>query len=274
MQVHFCGVRGSKPSPGPDFVRYGGNTSSVAIAADGAQPNLVVDAGTGITRVTRLLDNGVFDGALLLGHLHWDHTQGLPFFPGGDNPVSRVDLYMPAQGDPVAVLARAMSPPHFPIEPTELRGEWSFHALEPGIWDIAGYRVLAQDIPHKGGRSFGYRISDGLSTVTYMSDHSPINLGEGPEGWGEYHDAAIELARDADLLIHDAQYTPEEFERRKAWGHSTMQYPIRLAELANVGEVALFHHDPSHTDDFLDAIATEVATDGVFLATEDTVTKI
>jgi len=121
VRLHFCGVRGSTPAPGPDFVRYGGHTSSVAIAHDGAaRPTLILDVGTGVRRVTALLGGRPFTGTILLTHLHWDHVQGLPFFRAGDRDDAEVALLLPDQEDGSSaedVLARAMSPPHFPIRP-------------------------------------------------------------------------------------------------------------------------------------------------------------
>ena len=184
MRVLVCGVRGSTPAPGPEFVRYGGNTSCVAVLADSDElPRLVLDAGTGLQRLSRSLDGHPFRGSILLGHLHWDHTHGLPFFPSGDRPDSRVRVFVPSQGDPEEVLARAISPPHFPIRPSQLRGEWTFESLEPGTREVEGFSVTALEIPHKGGRTFGYRVSDGRATVAYLSDHSPIAYGPGPEGF-------------------------------------------------------------------------------------------
>src|SRR3954470_9651085 len=119
MRVTFCGVRGSTPAPGPEFVRYGGHTSCVALARDGEAPSLVLDGGTGLRRLAKLLD-APFAGTILLGHLHWDHTQGMPLFPAADR--GTVDVYMPAQGDAADVLARSFGPPHFPLRPDELRG--------------------------------------------------------------------------------------------------------------------------------------------------------
>ena len=270
----MCGVRGSTPAPGPEFVRYGGNTSCVAVAADNDLPSLVLDAGTGLQRLSRLMSGQPFRGSVLIGHLHWDHTHGIPFFPAGDNPGSKVTVYMPQQGDPEAVLERAISPPHFPITPKELRGEWSFHGLDEGEHEIEGFRVLAREIPHKGGRTFGYRVSDGARTMTYMSDHSPTSLGDGPDGLGEYHEAALALARDADVLIHDAQYTPEEFTIKRNFGHSAIDYAVTFARIAGVGRLLLFHHDPARTDDQLDAIVShyrkapvrvDAATEGMVL---------
>jgi ribonuclease BN (tRNA processing enzyme) len=229
------------------------------LAHDGEAPSLVLDAGTGLGRLSRLLRDQPFRGAIVLGHLHWDHTHGLPFFPAGDRPDARVDLFMPAQGDPEAVLARAISPPHFPITPAELRGDWQFFALEPGEHHIEGFSVLALDIPHKGGRTFGYRVSDGSGTVAYLSDHSPLAVGPGPAGLGAYHPAACELARDADVLLHDAQHTAEELPAKAAFGHSAAEYALGLAEAAGVRRLLLFHHDPSRTDDALDAIVAGLA---------------
>lgn len=255
MRLHVCGVRGSTPAPGAEFARYGGETSCVAIAADGDDmPRLVLDAGTGLRRLARMLSGRAFRGTLLLGHLHWDHTHGLPFFPAGDHPESEVTVLIPAQGDVLSVLTRCMSPPHFPVRPDELRGRWRFGDVDAGEHAIEGFTVLAQEIPHKGGRTFGYRISDGRSSVAYLSDHGPVALGPGPEGWGEYHPAALALCANVDLLIHDAQHTPEEFPARAHFGHSTIDYCLGLAERSGAARLLLFHHDPARTDDELDAL--------------------
>ena len=255
MRVLFCGVRGSTPAPGFAFARYGGNTSCVAISHDGdMDPTLILDAGTGLSRLGRELEGRAFTGSIVVGHLHWDHTHGIPFFAGGDHSDARVDLYMPEQGDAKEVLARVMSPPHFPVRPDDLIGKWTFHGLEPGTHRIEGFDVVAREIPHTGGRTFGYRISDGRAVIAYLSDHAPISIGQGPRGHGEFHEAALELARDADLLIHDAQYTTTEFASRSHYGHSTIDYAIELGVRAGVTKVVLFHHDPSRTDDQLDAV--------------------
>jgi phosphoribosyl 1,2-cyclic phosphodiesterase len=254
MRIVVCGVRGSTPAAGAAFIRYGGNTSCVALCHDGAPPSLILDAGTGIRRVSGLLSGQAFQGALLLGHLHWDHVEGLPFFTSGDNPDSHVDLYMPAQGDAESVLRGLMSNPYFPITPAELRGTWSFNALEPGDHTIDGFAVTALDIPHKGGRSFGYRITDGGASVAYLSDHSPTTLGPGPEGLGEYHPNAMALAQGCDVLIHDSQYTDAEFPARALWGHSSCGYAVGLAEAAGVSRLLLSHHEPSRTDAAIDDI--------------------
>ena len=255
MRLHLCGTRGSTPAPGSAFVRYGGHTSCVAVAHDGEDVSVIIDAGTGIRLVTDLLRDGPFTGAILLGHLHWDHTHGLPFFAAGDRPDARVDLYMPAQGeDAQGVLARGWSPPHFPIGPNDLRGDWRFHSLTEGEHRIGGFCVLAREIPHKGGTTFGYRLTDGQTTVAYLSDHHPASLGAGPDGYGPYHAAACELAAGADLLLHDAQYLGCEWDERRTFGHATVEYAVGLAEASGVGRLVLFHHDPARTDDEIDAL--------------------
>lgn len=273
MRIHLFGVRGSIPSPGPDFVRYGGNTSCVGIGRDDGSLPLLLDAGTGARKVAAHLGGAPFQGTLLLGHLHWDHIYGIPFFTAGDHPQARVDVYLPAQGDALELLERPMSPPVFPISPTGLRGSWSFNSLEPGEYEFEGLRVLAQEIPHKGGRTFGYRVDDGTSSIAYLSDHSPTSEGEGPDRLGEYHRPALELASGVDLLIHDSQYTREEFALRYDWGHCSWEYPIELAKEAGADRVLLFHHDPGRDDDELDEIAGDLP-DHVFLAVEDDVLEI
>jgi len=252
--VTICGVRGSTPAPGAEFVRYGGHTSCVALAHDGAPPSLILDSGTGIRRVSALLSGEPFLGTILLGHLHWDHIMGAPFFTSADMPGARVQVCMPSQGDPEAIFDGMMGHPYFPVTAGELLGDWEFTALEVGEHRLEGFDVIALEIPHKGGRTFGFRVSDGRSTITYMSDHRPTALGQGPAGLGEYHPAALELARATDLLIHDAQYTDDELPSKESWGHSSCGYAVGLAELARANRLLLFHHDPSRTDDALDRI--------------------
>jgi ribonuclease BN (tRNA processing enzyme) len=226
----------------------------VAVSSNGGAPRLILDAGTGITGVPSLLDGEPFRGTILFGHLHWDHTQGLPFFTAGDNPSSKVTVMVPAQGDTEAVLARMMSPPHFPITPAQLRGDWTFKGIEAGENVVEDLQVQAIDIPHPGGRMLGYRITDGAGTFAYVSDHGPANAGPGPEGLGEYHPAIMELADGVDVLIHDAQYTVDEFRPRAHFGHSAVDYTVKLGLKSGAKKLLLFHHDPSHTDEQVDQI--------------------
>ena len=264
MRLHLLGVRGSTPTPGPAFARYGGHTSCVAVEVDGRVPR-VLDAGTGLRSLGALLDGGAFDGTLLLGHLHWDHTHGLPFSPAIDNPDARVRVLAPTEpGQTVDdLLAQAMSPPNFPIAPGDLRGDWSWTGLNDGPLTCEGLEVLAREIPHKGGRTFGFRVSDGRSSFAYLSDHMPQALGTGADGLGELHDAAMALAEGVDVLVHDAQYTAEELPSRGAFGHSAAEYAVGLGLAAGAGRVVLFHHDPARTDDEVDAIVDRFTNAGL-----------
>jgi len=265
VRVYLCGVRGSTPAPGPEFIRYGGHTSCVALAHDGAAaPTLILDAGTGLRQVTALLGGRPFVGTILLTHLHWDHVHGLPFFQGGDRDDARVLLLLPQQpgGTAADVLARGMSPPHFPITPNELRGNWTFAMIEPGQLKAEGFTVEAREVPHKGGRTFGYRVSDGRSVITYIPDHCPTVAGPGPEGWGEYHSAALDLAAGSDLLIHDAFLLPEEVAAEASFGHAAADYAVGLGQRAGARRVMLAHHKPGRTDAELDALAARLAAGG------------
>ena len=276
MRVRFCGVRGSTPAPGIEFVRYGGHTSCLALTHDDAPtPTLVLDAGAGLRKVTPMLGREPFTGTILLTHLHWDHVLGLPFFAGADRADATPTVLLPQQesgADAASVLAGVMQPPYFPVTPTQLRAPWTFASVAPGEHRIEGFTVLTREIPHKGGRTFGYRISDAHSTLTYMPDHCPTMLGPGEHGFGDYHPAAIELAHDADLLVHDAQLLPEELAAEADFGHSVADYSVELARLAGARSVALFHHRYTRTDDQLDALAARLAGDSpnVIVAAEDT----
>lgn len=264
MLITFCGVRGSTPAPGAPFVRYGGNTSCVAVAHDGDPgPVLLLDAGTGLGNVTGLLGGAAFAGTILLSHLHWDHCLGLPFFRGGDRDDARVRLLLPDQGGVASdgsasaerLLSRVMSPPFFPITPRQLRGDWTFGTVSPGQLKAEGFTIEAREIPHKGGRTIGYRVSDGHHALAYVTDHCPTVFGPGADGLGVYHEAVLDLAAEADLLVHDAQLVAGEVPAEAGFGHAAAEYAAGLAVRARARRVALFHHKPSRTDDELDAIA-------------------
>ena len=279
MRLLFCGTRGSTPAPGRAHLRYGGHTSCIAIGRGAGPPALLLDGGTGLAQLDERLAGEPFAGSILLSHLHWDHTHGLPFFGSGAAPGHRVEVFIPEQGDDAeAVLARAFSPPHFPIEPQQLGNGWRFRMLPEGERDIEGYSVLALEIPHKGGRTFGFRVSDETTSLAYLPDHHPLALGPGPIGIGELHPNALALARDVDLLIHDAQYLVEELPELAPMGHSCGEYAVSLAEAAGAREVCLYHHAPRRTDDALDelagrftesAVPTRMAFDGLVLTLAD-----
>lgn len=271
MRLQFCGVRGSTPASSAAVVRVGGHTSSLAIWPDGShRPSLLLDAGTGIRAVTGLLAGDPFVGSILLSHLHWDHIQGLPFFGAADRDDASVTVWLPSGGgddvaaDAAAVFARAMSPPFFPIDPGGLRGDWSWRALVAGAHDIEGVEVSVAAIPHKGGLTFGYRLSDGAGSMAYLPDHLVA----------ERRPAARALVAGVDVLVHDAQFRDDEADLAHAYGHCTLGEAVRLAVDGAVGELVLFHHAPDRTDAelnvMLDTARSMVGDSGtaVSLATE------
>jgi phosphoribosyl 1,2-cyclic phosphodiesterase len=263
MRVQLCGVRGSTPTSGAAFRVVGGHTSCVAVAHDGREPSLVLDAGSGIRDVTPLLFGQPFSGSIVLSHLHWDHMMGLPFFAGADRPGAVVELLVPSQGESAFdLISRAMSPPLFPISPLKLRGEWQFGGYEESTFERDGFVITAREIPHSAGRTMGLRVSDGTRTLAYLPDHAPHLIGPGHHGVGELHPAATELAMGVDLLIHDAQYTRSELGERFSWGHAAADYCAELAEHCGVGQLLMFHHDPSRTDVAVAELRDQIATDG------------
>jgi phosphoribosyl 1,2-cyclic phosphodiesterase len=228
----------------------------VALSPDGvSDPTVLLDAGTGLRRLPDLLGDRPFDGTILLTHLHWDHIQGLPFFTSGDRPDAHVSLLVPTADpatDAEGLLARMMSPPFFPIAPSQLRGAWRFGPVPRGPFEAGGFRLEALEVPHKGGRTVGFRVSDGRSSLAYIPDHCPTAVGPGPLALGEYHQTALELAHDVDLLIHDAHLRGEEVPAEGAFGHASAEYAVGLAERAGARRVALFHHRPERTDAAVD----------------------
>jgi phosphoribosyl 1,2-cyclic phosphodiesterase len=263
VRLELLGVRGSTAAPGADFVRYGGHTSCLAVGTGtGADPRLVLDAGTGIRALTARLGGRAFDGSILLSHLHWDHMQGLPFFAAGDRPDARADVYVPAQLGRSGhdLLAQAFSPPAFPIGTSGMQGRWAVHGLEAGSHRIEDYQIEAFDLAHKGGRTFGYRVSDGIATMAYLPDHAP-DVGVSGQ--------VLEALADVDVLLHDAQFV--EAERRLAadYGHATIEDSIALAQRVSAKALVLIHHSPTRTDDDLDAIDTwaRERADGLVLVT-------
>jgi phosphoribosyl 1,2-cyclic phosphodiesterase len=277
VRLWLLGVRGSTPAPGPDFVVVGGNTSCVAVALDDGPPVLVLDAGTGLRRLTALLDSQPFRGTIALTHLHWDHVQGLPFVAAIDRPDARVRLLQPDQpelGDARAVLGRALSPPHFPIGPEGLRGDWSFEGLDVGTHALEGLTVTARTVAHKGGRTFGYRLDDGPRSVAYLPDHALVDPALGSDGPDRLA-AALDLARGVDLLIHDAQFTQDEQAVARAYGHATVEAAVALAERAQARRLVLFHHGPDRTDAQVAALAAAIdSAVAVEVGTENTLIEL
>lgn len=269
MRLSFLGVRGSTPAPGPDFVRYGGHTSCVAVSLGPAEPpTLLLDAGTGLRALTGLLDGNPFRGSALITHLHWDHVQGLPFTPCVDRHDARVDVFVPAQDGRSGreLLEQSMSPPAFPITPAGLNGRWSFTAVEPGSFTAEDFAVTAFDVAHKGGRTYGFRIEANGASVAYLPDHAPA---------AGVSDEATAAMRDVDVLIHDAEFLDDERPTSDLYGHGTVADAVALADRVGAAALVLFHHGPNRTDDALDRIRDGlVARSAVVLAAEGDVLDV
>ena len=267
--VTFHGVRGSTPCHAPELVRYGGNTSCVSLDIDGADP-ILFDLGTGLRYFGNSLEPGAsFVGSCLLSHLHWDHIQGLPFFAPLLREGSKIAMYGPEQeGEATlaSVFADTICPPLFPVELAMLPGEVDFIDCWESSFQLNGtganVDVLSRPIPHVGN-TLGYRVTAHGRSVAYLSDHQmPI------DGMSAVSPGARELCAGADLVIHDAQYTPAEFALRRDWGHCTIEYAVWVAADAGAKRLALFHHDPAHDDDMLDRLTKEAVECGRELGVE------
>jgi phosphoribosyl 1,2-cyclic phosphodiesterase len=251
MRVTFHGVRGSTPCHSTEITRYGGNTSCVSVDVDDHDP-ILFDMGTGLRYFgASQPQDGSFRGSCLLSHLHWDHTQGLPFFTPMLKEGAELDVYGPMQEDgrTVAdVFEATIRPPLFPIGIDMFPGKFRFHDVADDEFRIGDVKVTSRIVPHVGA-TVGYRLEWNGRSVAYISDHQmPF------DGSFRVTDGALDLVRGVDLLIHDSQYTQDEFAAKFNWGHCTVENAVWLAVHAKVGKLVLFHHDPTRDDDALDAL--------------------
>ena len=261
MKLRFWGVRGSFAMSGRDFLRYGGNTTSVElVTADGER--LLIDLGTGATELAKTLMGAEFArGAgklpILLSHTHLDHIQGLPFFTPffikgneirilGANPISGLSLE--------STLQNQLAPHYSPLNGLEnLAAGVSIETIQAGsTLSLPGFEVVTQAMPHGSMWTTAYRITADGKTVTYLSDvEYPSPDDPAPE--------AVALARDADLLIHDAMHADQDYEQRRGWGHSPARAGVVVAERAKAKRLALFHHSPDATDAMIDEVVQRTA---------------
>jgi phosphoribosyl 1,2-cyclic phosphodiesterase len=258
MKVTLWGTRGSIAAPGAENARYGGNTSCVEVL--GPDDTLVVlDAGTGIRRLGDTLGRTHPRIDLLLTHLHMDHLQGLGFFGPLFDPEVEVHVWGP--GTPATPLRqrlmRYLSPPLFPVHLRDVP-RLVLHDLIGGTFPLGELRVTADLVCHPGF-TLGYRLETPRHSLTYLSDHEPA-LGTtrfpGPPEWT----SGYALAREADLLLHDAQYTRAEYSAHTGWGHCAIDDALAFADLARVRHLVTFHHDPTHTDGALDQMTAAAVT--------------
>lgn len=264
MLVRFWGTRGSIPKPGPSTLRYGGNTSCVEVRSSSGTL-LVLDCGTGALALGQMLvksEARPITGHLLIGHTHWDHIQGFPFFAPLFVPGDEWHIYGPRGiGDSLREsLAGQMQYAYFPVTLKDLGATIHYHDLVEGTLAVGDIAITTQYLNHPA-LTLGYRLeADGVSVV-YSTDHEPhaARGGAGMQAPPAREEARhVRFLSGADLLIHDAQYTASEYAARKGWGHSTVEYAADVALAAGVRRLALFHHDPMRTDEAVDELVVRV----------------
>jgi CheY-like chemotaxis protein/phosphoribosyl 1,2-cyclic phosphodiesterase len=279
MRVRFWGTRGSIATPGPGTNYFGGNTSCVELTTDSGDL-LILDCGTGAHPLAAKLMaqcKKSISANILIGHTHWDHIQGFPFFSPAFVAGNSVAIYGPdgSHGSLHDVLAGQMESTYFPVELKQLPAAITYHDLTEGIYTIGSARVATQFLHHPA-ITLGYRVEADGVVVVYLVDHEPFSdtlwrAGAEPGRIASIlHDGDRKHAKfmaDADLVIHDAQYTPEEYGPKKTWGHSTYEYVVQIAAAAGVRQVALTHHDPGHNDQFVAEIETKARTLALELGT-------
>ena len=260
MRVRFWGTRGSVPTPGPTTVRYGGNTACVEVRTQ-AGTFFVFDSGTGIRELgLHLMRQGhPVDAHLMLGHTHWDHISGFPFFTPVFAPGNQVTIYGARDLDRSLrdVLAGQMHYTYFPVPLGDLQADITFSELEEGSLQVQDATIRTHYLNHTAV-CLGYRVeADGVS-LAYITDHEPYGPVSDDNGFVHGGDRRlVEFVRGVNLLIQDAQYTPEEYLERRGWGHGSTDYVTEVAIGAGAHRLALFHHEPTHTDDELDRMVAD-----------------
>jgi phosphoribosyl 1,2-cyclic phosphodiesterase len=251
MIIKSWGSRGSIPVSGPEYIKYGGDTTCIEITTKNKEI-IIIDAGTGIRRLgNRLVEQQLFHYHLLFTHAHWDHLMGLPFFKPLFLNDTVIDVYRcPSPGKYAEqMIAKIMTPPHFPIRYDDLKARITYKKGCPDPFTIGSVTVTPINLSHPGGGS-GYKFTEDGKSFIFLTDNE---LGYVHEGGLMYNDY-LEFTKDADLLIHDAEYTPEEYDSQIDWGHSVYTDALSLAISANVTTLGLFHLNQNRTDRQVDAI--------------------
>ena len=257
--LKFWGVRGSIPTPGPTTIRYGGNTSCSELRHNGKL--FILDAGSGLRVLgNELLKTGSpITASIFISHMHWDHIQGIPFFTPAFIPNNNFTFYgsEPAGKDLPTIIADQMDPTYFPIEMKEMGSSMNFKPLFEDKYEIEGIQVETIYVNHPGN-ALGYKFHLNNKKLVYISDNEPflnvenmnksdqVLLGE------DSNQKLINFITNVDVLVHDAQYTQDEYEKKITWGHSPVEYTVDIAIKAGVKKLVLFHHDPLHDDDMID----------------------
>ena len=257
LAARVWGCRGSLPTPGEATVRYGGNTSCVEIRS-GDRVVLILDAGTGIKRLGDALEDDACIHVLLT-HLHFDHVEGLRFFAPLWQKGAEVHIWGPPS--PVHSLheriARAFSPPLFPIDLADIPAALVFHDVPAGPWELEGIRLEALPVSHPGS-TVGYRLELGGRSLAFIPDHEPV-VGVELAALATEWISGYSLAAGADVLVHDCQFTEDEYAERVGWGHSSVEHAVGFARRAEVGRLVLFHHDPDRSDAGVERLAERAA---------------
>ena len=246
LLARIWGCRGSLPSPGEDTVRYGGNTTCVEVRSAN-DVVLILDAGTGIRRLGENLEPGA-QIHVLLTHLHLDHLEGLRFFAPLWEEGREIHIWGPPS--PVHSLeeriARSFSPPLFPVDLADIPAEIHFHDVPDEPWTLGEIRVLSLPVSHRGS-TVGYRLEVARGSLAFIPDHEPVvgvDIADLDPEWISGH----ALAAGVDVLLHDSQFTEDEYAERVGWGHSSVAQAVQFARKADVGRLVLFHHDPDRSD--------------------------
>jgi diguanylate cyclase (GGDEF)-like protein len=251
MQVRFWGTRGSIAAPGPDTARFGGNTSCVEVrASDGTV--IVLDCGTGARELGLHLAQTMPQPIrlhLFIGHTHWDHIQGFPFFVPAFLPGSELNIYAPLgfQRGLEEAMAGQMEYSYFPVKMRDLRSRIHFTELDEGFFRVGGVLVETQFLNHTAP-TVAYRMTSDGATIAYATDHEPFWNASGRVSQHPGDERHIAFLKGANLVIHDAQYTDAEYRDKVGWGHSSIEYAVDVALAAGVERLVLFHHDPAHDD--------------------------
>lgn len=254
MRIKIWGCRGSLASPGPQTVRYGGNTSSVELRLDDGTV-IVLDAGTGIRELGQHLarSDDIKQLHLFLSHLHLDHVEGIGFFSAIWNP--EVELHVWGPPSPLRSLqdrlATLMSPPLFPVHLADVPCRPIYHDVPDEEFTIGDARVYTQDVAHRGA-TVGYRFEANGRSFAYIPDHEPAMSADLDKVEPEWV-SGFAVAHGADVLFHDSQYTEDEYPTHREWGHSSVAHTVKFGQMMKVRNLVLFHHDPGHSDEELEA---------------------
>jgi phosphoribosyl 1,2-cyclic phosphodiesterase len=253
MRIKFWGVRGSTPTPQPENMRYGGNTSCVEVRLDDSL--YIFDCGTGFRVLGQALRHEFasrpVEAHVFVSHFHWDHIQGLPFFgPLYDRPGNRFQFHCSSRTRSLKrVLEEQMASPYFPVGLAEMKAKQTFEDLEEGKISLNGMTIQTMWLNHPQG-CMGFRLETKDGILVYATDNEP--------GHAVFDKSVRKLAEGADILIYDAQYLPEEYEaRRCGWGHSHWREAVNVVLESGAKELVLFHHDPDHDDACIDKVVKE-----------------